>query len=171
MDLKRIITESANKYYIYKYRRTIPAAERMLTQWQRQVALSDNPVKAVIDILSGFEYRRDRFDFTNEPVLFAVRGKGDCDDYANMACYLLRSAGIDCRFLAVFRRGAGHAVCAFRRDGNMWGEVSNWTVNSKWRADQSYCTLVDVAGGVYFDWRSMEIRHPLNYKLMRVEKR
>ncbi len=116
----------------------------------RQEALS-----SFLDMLdrtmhTHFTYESDAIDFAKHPYTFFRERKGDCDDWAIFALWLLRRlySDLESNLMIVFRKGEGHAICVVRdRDGN-YHHISNWGYVG------AYSDLDSVANGVFNDWKS-----------------
>lgn len=81
-----------------------------------------SPDKIANYLWKNFKFESDRSIFGQEdywqtPNEFLSRGKGDCEDFAVFAQYLLKQRGISSFILNIYGRGEGHTVCVFKENG------------------------------------------------------
>lgn len=152
MNLKKTIATLAATLLLYagnpcqsKAYRPVPG--RTLETYIEEKAKNNTPARVRTFFLKSIKYAADcpgKFvdykgkrrqlinDYMQDPVDTYLRGKGDCEDYAELAHNWLTACGYETKVIAFFEKNknSGHAICAVKENGR-WAYLGN-DAYSKW---------------------------------------
>lgn len=100
---------------------------KMLDQEVKEF-LFNNHIKTLDDyaewLRNNITYKKERTDRWANPLVTLSRKYGDCEDFTYLNMIVLRVLGYSPKFIAVFGKSRGHAVCVFKK-GNEYYYFDN----------------------------------------------
>lgn len=86
-------------------------------------------IRTVFDLqdwlVRDFTYQPEIKYEWKKPLKTVIDRGGDCEDFANLVCHVLKDLGKECKVIGIFAPTYGHAIAVFKDvDGN-WSHFSN----------------------------------------------
>ena len=99
-------------------------------------------------------YGREEYRQSAEEFLSA--GRGDCEDFANMAYTLLRFNGIDAYLMNIYGNRFAHTICIFKENGKY--QAIDGSELKRIEAEN----LNELAAQIHPEWNQAKVGTPLN---------
>ena len=96
-----------------------------------------------------------REEYRQSPNEFLSTGRGDCEDFANMAYHLLRLNGFEAFLMNIYGSNSGHTVCVFKENGRY--QVIDGSELKRVNAEN----LNDIASKIRPSWKEAKVGVPL----------